>query len=180
MRLIFFLSLIFLFLGQNPLYAQDYRSVFFDVETADDVSLQVIYEELLTVADDPNMAAFPVAENFEDKVLQRFDNLFYVVSDIMDVHLRQARFKIVIFKTDDEVALQVEEIIAKRVESPSFYYRDENTIYISEQSFRAGILGHELGHAIISHYFVVPPPEKMQEVLCGYVEYTLLKHSNTN
>jgi len=36
-------------------------------------------------------------------------------------------------------------------------------------------LGHEIGHAVISNYFVVQPPIRIQEVLAGYVEYQLRK-----
>jgi hypothetical protein len=39
------------------------------------------------------------------------------------------------------------------------------------------MLGHEIAHAIISSFFIVPPPEKIQEVLAGYVDYSLLKKS---
>ncbi len=37
------------------------------------------------------------------------------------------------------------------------------------------LLGHEMGHVIISHYFVVPPSYRIQEVLTGYVEFQLRK-----
>ena len=37
------------------------------------------------------------------------------------------------------------------------------------------VLGHEIGHAVISHYFVVLPSVKVQEVLAVYVEYQLRK-----
>ena len=36
-------------------------------------------------------------------------------------------------------------------------------------------IAHEIAHAIINHYFVVPPSVKMQEILSGYVEYSLNK-----
>jgi hypothetical protein len=55
----------------------------------------------------------------------------------------------------------------------SFYVYDLNTIYVSAGSFKREVLGHEIAHAVISHYFVVQPPMKAQEVLAGYVEYQL-------
>jgi len=57
----------------------------------------------------------------------------------------------------------------------SFYVFDSNTIFISYQDLTLGMLGHEIAHAVISGYFVVPPPDKVQEVLAGYVEYSLRK-----
>ena len=38
---------------------------------------------------------------------------------------------------------------------------------------RKGILMHEMSHAIISRFFPVPAPVKVQEVLAMYVEYNL-------
>jgi hypothetical protein len=50
-----------------------------------------------------------------------------------------------------------------------------NTIYVSLKDVSLGMLAHEVAHAIISSYFVVAPPEKVQEVLAGYVEYSIRK-----
>jgi Zn-dependent peptidase ImmA (M78 family) len=59
----------------------------------------------------------------------------------------------------------------------SFYVYEVNTIYITKESFDRFVLGHEIGHAVISNYFVVQPPVRVQEVLAGYVEYQLRKAS---
>jgi hypothetical protein len=32
-----------------------------------------------------------------------------------------------------------------------------------------------MAHALISNYFVVAPPPKVQEILAGYVEYSVRK-----
>jgi len=46
-------------------------------------------------------------------------------------------------------------------------------VYVSEEAFQPGIIGHEMSHAIISRYFGIPAPVKVQEVLSMYVEYNL-------
>lgn len=169
------LTLVLSFCINAFAFAGVIKSEFFTVEHEDGINLQEIYEELLLVPDAAISVNKTSKASFDDKFRQRLDNLFHVVSDIMDIHLRNASFNLVILATDSAVADFVQSILKQRVEAPSFYDTQSNTIYISAASFRTGILGHELGHAIINHYFVVPPPEKMQEVLCGYVEYTLLK-----
>lgn len=61
----------------------------------------------------------------------------------------------------------------------SMYQSEKGIIYVSLTDMTAGMLGYEIAHAIISHYFVVPPPARVQDVLCGYVEYSLQKsHSS--
>ncbi len=56
-----------------------------------------------------------------------------------------------------------------------FYIVEINTLYIAAPDVTKEILGHEIGHAIISNFFVVQPPAKVQEVLAGYIEYQLRK-----
>ena len=36
-----------------------------------------------------------------------------------------------------------------------------------------GVLAHEMAHAVICAYFDIPPPEKIQEILCRYVDKQL-------
>lgn len=57
----------------------------------------------------------------------------------------------------------------------SFYAYEVNTVYTCPENFTLGIIGHEIAHAVISHYFVVLPSVKVQEVLAAYVEYQLRK-----
>jgi hypothetical protein len=60
----------------------------------------------------------------------------------------------------------------------SFFIQEINTIYIASTDFTKEILAHEMGHAIMGSFFVVQPPDKIAEVLAGYVEYQLRKISN--
>ncbi len=77
----------------------------------------------------------------------------------------------------DQLSVQEEfrKIYGMDFQERSFYVFDLNTIFISYQDLTLGMLGHEIAHAVISGYFVVPPPTKVQEVLAGYVEYSLRK-----
>ena len=63
----------------------------------------------------------------------------------------------------------------KEFNERSFYLYTNNTIYISFEDLTLEMLAHEIAHAVISRYFVVLPPAKVQEILCGYVEYILKK-----
>lgn len=172
-----FLLIIFCFGLSLSVYAKELESNFFHVQFYESVSLQNIYEELLSVPDSVQIAAIEAKEGISSKFLQRLDNLYYVVSDIMDIHLDQVTINIFLVKSKQEISELLESTTGEEIKAASFYNKENNTIYISEEEFRVGVLGHELGHAIIAHYFVVPPPEKMQEVLCGYVEYSLLKNN---
>ncbi len=58
----------------------------------------------------------------------------------------------------------------------AFYIYELNTVYVAAPNFTKEIVGHEVAHAIISNFFVVQPPTKVQEVLAGYIEYQLRKN----
>jgi len=55
----------------------------------------------------------------------------------------------------------------------AFYSRRYETIYISVDDAHIGVLAHEISHAIMDHYFGVPPPAKINEVLGQFVEIHL-------
>jgi len=58
-------------------------------------------------------------------------------------------------------------------QTASFCSFDPDTIYISAEEFSREILGHEITHALLNHYFVVSPPQKVAEILSLHVEYQL-------
>lgn len=104
------------------------------------------------------------------------DVLFLRISDILDMHLYSFQGSIKICRTNAELIRLYSNLFRQNPkELVSFYSYDLNTIYISAESFKRGILGHEIAHAIMSRYFVVSPPLKVSEVLSTYVEYQLRK-----
>lgn len=111
----------------------------------------------------------------EDILAQGVNNLFDEVSDILDMHLYSYSGDIKICANKEELKKVFFKLFGRKLQAESFYYPDGNAIYISPVGLRPGILGHEMAHAIICHYFVVMPPMKVQEVLAGYVEYSINK-----
>jgi predicted Zn-dependent protease len=47
------------------------------------------------------------------------------------------------------------------------------TIYTSEQDISDSVIAHEIGHAVVDHFFTVKPPEKIGEMLAQYVDVHL-------
>ena len=113
-----------------------------------------------------------------DALADNIDTLFEEVSDLLDMHLYSYHGDMKIFPTKKDLEKVFSELLGGELKSESFYYHEENTIYIAVESLRVGVLAQEIAHAIISHYFVVLPPVKVQEVLSGYVEYNINKKSN--
>ena len=103
------------------------------------------------------------------------DAIYLETSDILDIHMYSFRGKIKFLDSAKSVQDVFRKYSGYKMNERSFYFHDKKTIYISLEDATLGMLGHEIAHAIISHYFVVPPSTKVQEVLCGYVDYNLKK-----
>ena len=112
----------------------------------------------------------------EEALAQMLDTLFIQVSNILDMHLYSLKTDIKICKTTAELSDIYNRLFTANLGGRrSFYVYDFNSIYVSAEAFQSGIIGHEMSHAIMNHYFVVAAPVKVQEVLAMYVEYSLKK-----
>jgi len=111
----------------------------------------------------------------EAQIAEKFDKLVAKVEKILDMYPRQFHIKVAIYKNQKQLDAAYQEIFgqANKRRFISFYIHKYTTIHISEQSIRAGVLAHEIGHAVVDHYFLVRPSEKIREVLSQYVELHL-------
>ena len=103
------------------------------------------------------------------------DILFNRVCNILDMQVYSYKGNIKVCASQSQLNVIYTNLFEKELTRKSFYVYDLNTIYISAESFTREILGHEIAHAVISHYFVVLPSVKVQEILSSYVEYQLRK-----
>jgi len=98
------------------------------------------------------------------------DALFKRVQQILDMPLPSLRVQIQLLKDQKDVSWTWASITGKPTKAPAFYWKKTNTIYLQPQEISTGILAHEMGHAVIDHYFVIRPPPKIAEMLCQYVD----------
>jgi hypothetical protein len=113
----------------------------------------------------------------ESQLADAVEALFLQTCDILDMHLYSFKGTIKICTNDAHLNRVYNNIFGRDIQSCSFYASSANIIYISGEHFTSGVLGHEIAHAVISMYFVVPPPQRAAEILSGYVEYELRKTS---
>ena len=99
--------------------------------------------------------------------------LFNRAEAILDMRPENMHLKIKIFRTRTELNDEYEKIFSTREDVKSFYVYKFNTIYISEEDISDSIIAHEMGHAIVDHYFAVIPPETIRELLASYVDLHL-------
>ena len=108
------------------------------------------------------------------------DALFVWACGVLDMQLYSYRGNIKVVNSESALADVYRKLYGmERTGEKGFYIYEINTLYVSQDDFTKEIVGHELGHAIISNYFVVQPSAKVQEVLAGYIEYQLRKKPRT-
>jgi len=112
----------------------------------------------------------------QESIAEAVDVLFVRVCDILDMNLYSFHGNIKVCQNEKEFRSIYKILFGKDiVKEISFYDFNSNTIYLPQESFKREILGHEIAHAVICHYFVVLPSVKIQEVLAMFVEFQLRK-----
>ena len=160
--------------------ARKVGSKYFTIFYAPQADLTSLYQKLQVSASDQMLVGkLNNSGNSPDtKLGDAIDTIFLRASDILDMHLYSFHGTIKICQDNRELAAIYKNLFPEAtLNAESFYVHDLNTIYISADAFNRAILGHEIAHTIISHYFVVQPPVKVAEILSGYVEYQLRKTS---
>ena len=112
----------------------------------------------------------PGKSSSEARVGRHVDQLFQRVQVILEMPKPDLRVHIRLYRNQEELSEAFGKITGRSTQSPAFYWREANTIYLHLEKISTGILAHEMGHAVISHYFIVSPPEKIAEILCQYVD----------
>ena len=158
--------------------AKKLEGKYFIAHYAPQLSASDLAQELDITSSDKLLAGRTRGKTFspEEELMDMLDTLYLRVCNILDMHLYTFKVNIKIC-SDTKQLVDIYNYLFNENSKDlrSYYINDLNTIYISRENFKYGILGHEIAHAVISHYFVVQPPVAVAEVLAGYVEYQLRK-----
>lgn len=117
---------------------------------------------------DPNPASAP-----KEKIAYRLDRILKRVKEILDMRPDMRDLKIKIFKDRASLNAEYYKIFNTQTDYKAFYINQYETIYTSEEGISDSVISHEMGHAVVDHYFSVVPPEKVRELLASYVDLHL-------
>jgi hypothetical protein len=113
--------------------------------------------------------AYPV----EDRLCARLDSLLKRVKAVLGMNPYNINLSIKIFKNRQDLKDEYFRIFKAYENYKSFYVHGLKTIYTSAQDISDTIIIHELGHAVVDHYFNQIPPTKVAELLANYVDLHL-------
>jgi hypothetical protein len=100
----------------------------------------------------------------------KVDKIVESVCSLLDMHPPSFRFGITLYRTQAEVTTAYK---AQGMPGPApiaFYSHGSRNIAVAINTITDNILAHEIAHAVISAYFVTPPPARMQEILAQYMD----------
>ena len=109
----------------------------------------------------------------EDGLANKVDALFERVQNLLDMRPKMNKVRILLLPDKKHLAAQYKRLFKARCNIRSWYLHEANTIYINCKDVRAGILAHEMGHAVSDHFLVIRPPRVSAEVWAMYVETNL-------
>jgi len=189
MKKIALLGCLFLFIIIGRLFASEIDDSFgsgkkiegkyFTIYYSPKIDISKLTQQLNITTADKILAGKSVGKEIssEEPLTSMVDILYGLVGDMLDMHIYSFKGSIKICQDQVKLNTIYEKLFNKDLASymVSFYVNDTSTIYISGENFRREVLGHEIAHAIINHYFVISPPIKVQEILSKYVEYQLRK-----
>jgi len=182
------IAAVLLLAGRAVLSAVDIDDGFGSARIIKGEHFTIYYEPDLDIRElIQNLDIYPSDEILTGKAIRKSDSsertladmvdiLFRRVCDILDMQLYSFHGNIKVCRDREHVNSIYNNLFDRDLKDyHSFYAYGINTIYISAENFKREVLGHEIAHAVISHYFVVQPSMKVQEVLAGYIEYQLRK-----
>ena len=106
----------------------------------------------------------------EKKVAEEVDAIVYRVKQLLDMYPVSFDFTLRVHNGPEEL-IGAWRSAGKTGRPPiAFFVAASGTIHLTNEDLTAGVLAHEIAHAVINSYFETPPPEKMQEILSQYVD----------
>ena len=107
----------------------------------------------------------PSGVGSDERLGQKCDIIFKEVERALEMYPPGLRVTMKIYGAPEEI----EAIHAGRygfgVDAEAFYMEEDNTIYTTVGSVSTSVVAHEMAHSIMSHYFTVRPPRKIEEWL---------------
>lgn len=106
----------------------------------------------------------------EDEVLAKTDIIVEKAESVLDMFPNNLHITIILLPTSADIARIFHQKYKKNVNYLAFYSLSEKTIYISVDDTNLHVLAHEIGHAIVDHFFDVRPPYNIHELMAQFTE----------
>lgn len=109
-------------------------------------------------------------DEFVRGLTTKMDKLYRKIQRLLDMKKKTSKVKVKIYSNKKLLLDSYYNIYGKRANLRAWYIFEYNTIYLNVKDLNAGMLAHELGHAISDNYFGARPPRATAEIIARYVD----------
>ena len=132
-----------------------------------------VFNKAINYPGGSSLASFftaPDVKEVESELVRKVDLLFVKVQQILDMHQEMRKIRVRLFSNDEQLAEAYKKIYRQKINVRGWYVYEFDTVFLNVRDVHEGMLAHELGHAVISHFFTVQPPRATAEILAEYVD----------
>ncbi len=170
--------------GYQPVSAGQWKTVktkYINLHYQSESDLKKFDKKIKAVKNTGSFASFSSSGSTggpHGRLAKKIDTLVEKVQLILD--MRKA-IKINVRIHHDKKALKEAyyKIYKKDKTLRAWYLFEYNTIYVNADDLFAGMLAHEIAHAIVDHFLDVRPPRATAEILARYVDGHLNEEAKT-
>ena len=109
-------------------------------------------------------------DTVEDEVIAKVSLIVEKTEVVLDMFPDKMHLTLVLLPDADAVAEKFKQTYGKHQEDIAYYSLSEKTIYMSVDDTNLRVLAHEMGHAVVDHYFKVRPPYRIHELMAQFAE----------
>lgn len=106
----------------------------------------------------------------EDEVYAKLNVLIEKAQTVLDMFPNNLHLTVVLLEDQNSVSAVYFQKYGKKVDHIAYYSLSEKTVYLSIADVNMRVLAHELGHAIVDHYFRERPPYHIHELMAQFTE----------
>jgi hypothetical protein len=106
----------------------------------------------------------------EDEAKNKVDVIIEKVESLLEMFPKNLKFRMMLLPGEKDVQRVYREKYRTEVDYIAFYSPQDETVYVSVEDVRRGVLAHELAHVVIDHYYGVPTPVRIHEILAQFAE----------
>ncbi len=170
-----FLTLSLCITGSAPAMAARWKTVktkYLNLHYQNDADLKKFDKQIKAVKKFDSFSSFSSA-NKSDKahsaLAKKVDTLVEKVQLILDMR-KPITVNVRIYSDKEALDQAYFKIYKKKKSLRAWYLFEYNTIYLNARDLFAGMLAHEIAHAVVDHYLDVRPPRATAEILARYVD----------
>ncbi|MBM9605813.1 hypothetical protein [Desulfopila inferna] len=161
-------SLFFVVVSATNAHSLERKSRFATLRYINKEELRDFNEELYIGRSLGRMLRKRNTVTIEDEVMAKVDIIIEKAQVVLDMFPDNMHITVVILPGARDVAKVYEQHYGRKANHIAYYSLSEKTIYMSIRDTSLEVFSHEVGHAVVDHFFQVRPPYNIHELMAQF------------